>query len=375
MDWGLLPRWLTGYEPHPDINSWEDLQAFHNEVSVWRQLQRQGIHPVVFAALFTILVALPGTVLVVGYDLNHPLATLPMAAVLIGNTILTFVGVYFIDRRFPVILHRINGAFDMSDSEYYGAIGRMFEQLYHLSFYSPLAPGPHGRQHRPAFWVLLTGTYVVWLGILATIEPVVLPAGIAGRVLLVGYFLFIVAYASLSLFTAFMFLLIITRYLAIQFADFTVHLDMMQQQNRYGFKPFASFLLRTVLLGVSMAGIAGIIGLVTMNQMLLLFSSLMTPLILIWFFGAQYGFHAAIVGTKQNRLTRLHEEHADQINKVFLENTPEPGLETVTATESFVTVKDQIESLPNWPVDLQIVTRAVTVTILGNLPSVISMLA
>lgn len=375
MDREQFPRWITGYEPHPDINSWEDLQAFHDEVSVWRQLQRQGIHPVAFAVLFTILVAVPGTVLVVGYDLNHPLATLPMAAVLIGNTILTFVGVYFIDRRFPVVMHRIRGAFDMSDSEYYGAIGRLFEQLYHLSFYSPLAPGPNGREHHPAFWVLLAATYVVWLAILATIEPVVLPVGIAGQLLLVGYFLFIVAYASLSLFTAFLFLSIITRHLALQFADFTVRLSMVQQQDRYGFRPFASFLLRTVVIGVAMAGTAGIIGLVTMNQMLLLFSSLLTPLILVWFFGAQYGFHAAIVGTKQGRLERLHQEHADQINKVFLENTPEPGLETVTATESFVTVKDQIESLPNWPVDLQIVTRAITVTILGNLPSVISMLA
>jgi len=375
MDWGQRPGWVTGYEPHPEITSWEDLQAFHDEVSVWRQLQRQGIHPVVFAALFTILVAVPGTVLVVQYDLNHPLATLPMAAVLIGNTILTFVGLYFIDRRFPVVMHRIRGAFDMSDSEYYGAIGRMFEQLYQLSFYSPLAPGPNGREHHPAFWVLLLVTYIVWLGILATIEPVVLPVGIAGQLLLVGYFLFIVAYASISLFTAFLFLSIITRYLAIQFADFTVHLSMVQQQDRYGFKPFASFLLRTVVIGVSMAGTAGIIGLVTMNRMLLLFSSLLTPLILVWFFGAQYGFHAAIVGTKQSRLERLHEEHADQINKIFLETTPEPGLDTVTATESFVTVKDRIESLPNWPVDLQIITRAVTVTILGNLPSVISMFA
>lgn len=374
MDWGQLSRWVTEYEPHPEINSWEDLQAFHDEVSVWRQLQRRGIHPVVFAALFTILVAVPGTVLVVGYDLNHPLATLPMAAVLISNTILTFVGVYFIDRKFPVVMHRINGAFDMSESEYYGAIGRLFEQLYHLSFYSPLAPGPNGRQHHPVFWLLLIATYVVWLVLLATIEPVVLPVGIAGQLLLGGYFLFIVAYASISLFTAFLFLLVITRHLAIQFADFTVQLNMMQKQNRYGFKPFASFLLRTVLIGVSMAGTAGLIGLVTMNGMLLLFSSLMTPLVLVWFFGAQYGFHAAIVGTKQSRLERLHEEHADHINKVFLETTPEPGLDTVTATESFVTVKNQFESLPNWPVDVQIVIRAVTVTILGNLPSVISML-
>lgn len=373
MVWNRLTEWLFDYEPHPTVETREEFLAFHERVSLWALLRRHGIHPVVFSVLFLALVTVPGVVLTTGYDIDHPLVTVPMLGVLVGNTVLTLFGVFFIDRRFPTVLCRIRSAFDMDDAAYYGFVARFVERLYHLSFYSPVAPGPHDRDHRPRFWVSVAAMYVLWAVLIATAVPVELPATALGTVFLVVYYLFVIGYASLSLFTAVAFLGTAWLFLTFRASQFRIRLNLMAGDTHFGLDPFARFIYHTLLIGFGMVATAGVIGLVTANPLLLLFAVLMTPLLVGWFVGSIYGLHQAIVDTKRARLSRLHEKHAEDIDRVFLESTPEPDLQVVTNSDAFISLKNEIENLPNWPTDVRLVIEVLSVTVLSNIPSMIGL--
>lgn len=365
---------LYEYEPHPEISSASDLRAFHEEVSLWNQLVRVGIDPYAFTLVFTLLVVTPGAVLAFGYGVDHPLATGPMLLVLGCNTALTVFATLFIDTRFPKVIERIRPSFDVDDETYYGFFGRFFERLYHLSFFSPVTHDPHGRGHRPAFWAALGVTYVGWAVALGILLPAELPATLSGRLLGVGYFLFIVGFATITLFTSTAFVAITALYLALRVTRFTIQLNPMLENEHYGLEPFGRFLFYTLFIGLAIVAIAGGVGLVTRNPILWIFTVLGTPLVLAWFVGSQYGIHRAIVNTKQARLRRLHERHADQMDRTFLHSTPEPDIEAVSRSESFVHIKNHIRDLPNWPTDTRTVYHVVTTALVSNIPSAVGIL-
>jgi hypothetical protein len=365
---------IYDYQPHPEIASVSDLRAFHDEVSVWNQLVRNGINPLVFTVAFTLAVVTPGAVLAFGYGVDHPLATGPMLVVLACNTALTVFATLFIDTRFPRVVEQIRPSFDVDDETYYGFFGRFFERLYHLSFFSPLARGPNGRSHRPTFWVSLGATYVGWAVALGVVLPTDLPAALPVRLLAVGYFLFVVGFATMTLFTATAFVAITGLYLAVRITDFTIQLNPMLEDEHYGLEPFGRFLFHTLFIGLAMVATAGGVGLVTRNPVLWLFTVLGTPLVLVWFVGSQYGIHRAIVNTKRARLRRLHERYAEQMDRTFLNSTPEPDIDAISRSESFVRIKDHIRELPNWPTDTRTVYHVVTTALVSNIPSAIGII-
>jgi len=190
---------------------------------------------------------------------------------------------------------------------------------------------------------------------------------------LVGYYLFIVGYASLSLFTAVAFLGTAWLFLTFRASQFRIRLNLMAGDTHFGLEPFGRFIFHTLLIGFGMVTTAGLIGLATMNPLLLLFAVLMTPLIVGWFVGSIYGLHRAIVDTKRARLSKLHERHAEDIDRIFLESTPEPNLQVVTNSDAFISLKNEIENLPNWPTDVRLLLEVVSVTILSNIPSMIGL--
>lgn len=365
---------LYEYEPHPDITSAADLRAFHEEVSVWNRLVRSGVNPYVFTAVFTLLVVGPGAVLAFWYGVDHPLATGPMLVVTACNTALTVFATLFIDTRFPKAIEKIRPSFDVDDETYYGFFGRFFERLYHLSFYSPIASGPKGRSHHPGFWFALGVTYVGWALALGLVLPANLPPTLPSRLLGIGYFLFIVGFATITLFTATAFVAVTALYLGVRITRFTIQLNPMLENEHYGLEPLGRFLFHTLFIGLAMVAIAGGVGLVTWNPVLWVFTLLGTPLVLTWFVGSQYGIHRAIVNTKRARLRRLHERHAEQMDQTFLHSTPEPDIEAVSRSESFVHIKNHIKDLPNWPTDTRTVYHVVTTALVSNIPSAIGIL-
>lgn len=357
------------YEPHPDIDSATALHEFHEEVSIWNLLRRNGVNPVAFVAVFTALVVVPGAILTFHYRIDYALATPALLAVLTCNTVLTFGALFYMDRNYPRIIERIHIAFDLDDEAYYGFFGRMFEQVYHWSFYSPIAPGPNGRSHHPAFWAALAVTYLGWSVVLVVVVPPDLPASLLGQALAVGYFLFIVGFATITLFTAVMFLVVTGVFMTVRASKLPIRLNFMLRNEHYGLRPFGRFLFSTLFIFLAAVAVAGGVGLLTFNPLLLIFAALGTPLALAWFVASQWGIHRAIVKTKRSRLRNIQNAYADQMDQICVDSTPEPDIETIDRTESFITLKEEIEELPDWPSDTKTLYQVLTTTAISNLPS------
>lgn len=360
---------LFDYEPHDETNSAETFEAFHERISIWNGLQAAGIHPILFALVFTLLVSVPNAVLTFWYGFEHPLTTEAMFAVLTTNTVLTFVGLFFADRAFPEAVINVREAFDVEDKRYYGFFGRLFERLYHWSFFAPFAKGPHGRTQRPLFWVLLVGNYVFWAIVVGVVMLNGLPASTAGTVLAVTYLLFIAGWASTTLFTVVCFNALIFIYLSIRIAQFPIKLNLMRVSDRFGLEPFGRFIFKILIIALATIFLAGAIGLYAWNELMIVFAAMATPLVLLFFVGMQYGIHRGIIRTKQSRLQKIHEEHADDLDRIYCESTPEPEVEAISQSKDFITLKEEIEALPNWPTDTRTVYQVVSASVLSNLPS------
>lgn len=364
---------IYGWEPHETITSREELVAFHDEVGLGSRLRRAGVHPVVFGVLFLALVVVPGAVLAFVYGVEHPLLTVPMLAVLSCNAVINLVAVFFVDRRYPAVLERIQPAFDVEPERYYGFTGRMLEVLYQYSMYAPITAGPHGRRARPWYVVLVSGFYVFWLVVLALLVPPTLPAPVEAQALFVAYSLVVVAWATTTLTTAVTFIGVTCLYLSVRASQFPIRLKIMRRYASYGLEPYGSFLFHTMFFGLAAVAVAGLAGLATGNPLLLLFAVLGTPLVVVWFIGSQYGIHLAIVSTKLRRLKVLDENYTEELDQVFIESTPEPDLKTIQDSNSFIEVKNEIESLPNWPTSMKTLYQVVTTIVLSNVPSLIAL--
>jgi len=365
---------LFGWDPHATVRSEAELRAFHEEISLWHRLRRLGVHPVLFAVLFPVVVVGPGVVLAVEFGVEHPLLTPPMLAVMFCNAVINVAVLFFVDRRFPTVMARIRPAFDLETGQYYGFVGRMFEVLYHYSMYAPLAGGPHGRRGRFRYLAFVAGCYAFWLVAIAVIAPATLPASAVARGLFVAYYLVVVAWATLTLLTAVTFVAVICLYLSVRASQFSIRLKIMRRYANYGLEPLGGFLFHTLFFALAAVAAAGIAGLATGNSLLLLFAVLGAPLVVVWFVGAQYGIHHAIVSTKHRRLRGLDESYTEELDQVFIESTPEPDLQTIHDSNSFIEVKNEIESLPNWPTSMKTLYQVVTTIVVSNLPSVIALL-
>lgn len=351
-----------------------DLRALEDRAGLWRNLERAGVHPVAFCAAIVAVEIVAPVVLSGYYGVDHRLVAFPVTAVIVINTVISLVGIFYTDRRFLSVIVSIRDAFDLTDVDYFDFCYRLFDRLYTYSYFSPIAPGPDGRYVRP--W--LVGLHVAtFAGLVAFVDywtPLLPADGAVGNALFLLYLGFLLGYGAVVIVTFSLFVAIAGWYLTHKAAGMPVRIDVLYPTSSSGLEPFGQFVFHTLILGLLAVGVTGTLGLVAADPLLMLAAVIITAIMVPWFVGSQYGLHRAIGRAKRDRLERLYETHRDDFRQLASSRTPEPDFATIQYSHSFIVIKREIEALPEWPVNAKTIRRAVSATVVTNLPAVVGLL-
>lgn len=359
---------------HPNISSERDLRAFHDQYSRRRQLERRRVPSVALAAIPVLLLVGPGLVLNQVFAIDSEVVQLPIVGVGAINATLTLVALGLLDGRLCETMCRIRPAFDADNESYFGFQGRLFELLYQESLYAPVFPGPDGRRFRPRWTVALAlvsvGLFVLVVGVTQTPDPTLA----AGVVLFYSYVLYQVGFAALTIVTLLSLLWVAWLFMGYRVTAFTVVLENLRKPDRPGLEPYGRLLFIAPLPGFFAAALTGVVGLVSSDTILLVTASIATAVLVFAFVGGQVGLHVAIVRSKKDCLTELERQYQAELEQVFHPSTTETPSQAIQDSEAYLSVKQEIETLPEWPTSLLNVYQFTSVVLLSNVPMLVELM-
>ena len=412
----ILSHFGTGYTR--SIATEAELRDYVDEVGWGPNLRRRGLNP------FLLTVALAGSLFLLGSAADR----LAVDSLFVDPG---YVGVFAVDafaflfcmvygeRRFVEAILAVRPSFEVDDATYYGFFGEMLDVLYLPSFFSSY--GYRDRTFLSSRVLLATALAAAAFGVFANApipgsaaDPAVLLVFSAYHVLLAlisGFAMFVVLWVG-GLFTWFM---------GVRIASMELRLEVTRAAENLGLSPYGRFVLEmsvVFFLGLVVTGWSLVNRFNAFSALLTLVGTVGLP---AFFVGSQYGIHRAIQRTKRLRLAAIESEYREDIDRWFStaagepESTgvesdasravpngsgavpkgseADPGKREVESTgrdvetpgldvdrelvqqvrlNSLIALRDEIESLPEWPTRTKNFVEIGLATLISNVPLFLS---
>jgi len=257
------------------------------------------------------------------------------------------VSFLYIDSELERIIHRVGESIEETDA-YYELMTEFVRTLY-----------------RPCRLILAPFVSITVI-LLAVLYPFIDPiTGVNMGIVLV------IALVSAVVLSAYIWVIVVfTAFMSLRLRQFTVRLHVATTADHLGLKPYGEFVFRSLAINLTgYAVVATYVVVIADDPLMILFLLFGTVFAVTWFVGTQYGLHRAIASSKQKRLSELREEYGTDIRDWFEVGHPNPQFETVQSTAQFLSIKQEIERIPEWPNSNAQLLRAISLTAGTNLVS------
>lgn len=357
------------WDKHQETTSSAQLSEFHSSVSLTENLE-QWVSPHLLLVAILVLLTGVGEVLVVLSGAPSDSLRTPFFGLFVVNLVLAVETILWLDRTGIDTIERIRPAFAMSDREYYTFMGQMVERIYEPL---PHTPRPDGRKvHRPVTIFFVLGLVCLvfvpmwiepeWMSNLIGVQWSTLPIGMK------LYFIGILAVATvIGVLTSW---IVVTGavYMGYRVRDVRINLDVTRARDNLGLAPYASLTLRALFLYLLAYFVTTLVVFREPSRLYISVALIMSVLPMIGLVGSQYGLHVAIARSKQVRLEELRDEFSDDIDQWFYFEDPEPTDVSGDEREitEFLSAKEAIEDLPDWPINVGSVAQLVSATFASN---------
>lgn len=358
--------------PADDESSFEELYA---DLSVVERLNGHGVNP------WLVPVALPTALFLTGAGVSAYYGHLGTyvasgsSLVLCFNFAVFLASVLWADRRGASVVADIRDVFDVDDDRYYGFFGRLVARLYAPFPWTGSADGSGRWVHVPTA-VAFAGLTASLL-VLAKVTPLMtlltrtnwstLPTALK------AFFLvqFLVPIGA-SVFVAWVVVVLLV-FMGVRVRSLDVKLDPTRAESHLGLEPYARLALRVGYASLLLLTTSGVFVIQTPEPTMLLAYGYLSVLPLVGVVGGNYGLHRAILQAKRRRIAHLRETYADELEHWFLGTADE--VEPDRSIHEFLEVKREIESLPNWPFDIQRFAELLLLALVSNLSVLYNLVA
>lgn len=355
------------WDDHAGIETQKGLVQFHDEVSLESVLLAAGVPPWLFAVGVPLGLWLVGGVLSYATGYFSPFVSNSFVPVFAVDLFLVLATVVWLDRRGIEVILEIRDVFDTTDEAYYAFFGEMLERIYEPLRWS-LWPSER-RIHRattlayafgvvtflviPHLWTptalsSLTGTDWTNVPTLLRYYFVALYLVVLGVGVLVGW--------VVSVGVVFM---------GWRITRFDVRLDVTRKASHLGLEPYSRLLFTAAFAYLLELVVSSLFVVQEANVLLVVGYGIMTLIPIVGVIGGHYGLSRSIKRTKDERLAYYRTEFSNTLQYWFTghatwKGTP-PG-----RVETFLAVKDEIEDVPDWPFDTQLVLRLAIAVVASN---------
>lgn len=356
-----------------DITTPQDLTDYYDSVGFSSNIANYGIsllQLVLVIPSFTFFLTLVSKN--IGYRTFFVL--FPFNIVLSANTFLVLLSIYVFESDFTDVVISIRDVFEMTDSMYYSFFGKMVGVMYIVS---PFKHDSTDRRvlifNRMAFVLLATLNIATIYSV--GIDSVTINLGIPAVIYLLCLLLIGVVHIIGSYFL-FWAAAVFIYFLGYRIKEFDIRLDATKAPENLGLEPYGTFVIKLLSLPFLALIITGWTGFIQPNILVYLLTICGSVLIPLAFVGSQYGLHTAIQRAKEERLRDLRESYAEDIDVHF--SSKSLDFDSIDNSEarinSMLSVKNEIENLPEWPANINRLKQAGFGLFLPNLPMVMDVL-
>jgi hypothetical protein len=326
----------------------EQFDTFRRAVSITEWCDSNGVMPRLLTYGF------PVTIYLLGYVLSRLTDTAPRF--LHDPVPLVFAGVSFVfihtifrfDRQLFDVIESIEPAFEMDEAAYYSFFGELVERVYEPWRRSYRSGS--GRIHAPTAGGFLLGMgYVIGLAVTnvgnaPSGQPLAMRAYFWLTTLIGVFGLVVIGWTVFVIFV----------FMAIAAKQLPIRLVLTRNHNNLGLQPYGRFVVSiTIRIFVALA-IGGIATVTRPSPFIYSIFVFVSVVILSWFVGTQYGLHRSIVEAKERSLRKIEEEYPVQFPSEIVASTATDVGDgaSIEHARTGIVLKRQIDSLPDWPVNL-----------------------
>lgn len=362
------------WKPQQEISSEDDLEAFHDRVSIARRLGGARI-AYASAALLSVGIYLLGLGISSAVGLGAEFLDNPFPLAFSIDLFIAIGILVWGDTHLVETLTDCRSAFDVKDERFYGFFGTMVERIYeHVSF----ASRPDGRRvHRPtaAIAVLgLTGFVVIpALAFSAQLGTVVGMPWNQLPLLLQLYFLLLLVVAVLLVTVYVWPIAVAVIYMGFKVQSFDIKLDITREHTGLGLKSYARLIVAVNVGYLLLLMVSGTMLIRRLTPIYLVGFALLSLLPIIGYIGSQYGLHVAIKRSKRKWLKNLREEYSEELDQWFPPPSKAPTFEADDEIETVIAAKEEVQSLPDWPIHHRVLGELLLLSLTSNLPLVFRM--
>lgn len=353
------------------IESREELVEFHDEVSLESALLAAGVPPRLF------VVGVPFGLYLVGAALSYATGRFPtfvgnpFVPVFAVDLFLVLATVIWLDRRGIEVILEIRNVFDTTDEAYYGFFGEMLERIYEPIRWS-LWPSER-RIHR-ATTMAYTFGIVAFLVVPHVLTPIAL-SSLTGTdwpnlpLLLQCYFLLLyLIVLGVGVLVGWVVSVGVV-FMGWRITRFDVRLDVTRKASHLGLEPYSRLIFTAAFAYLLELVVSSVFVVREANVLLLVGYAIMTLIPVVGVFGGHYGLSRMIKRAKDERLSRYRTEFSSALQYWFTDDATSKGTPP-GRVETFLVVKEEVENVPDWPFDTQLVLR-LAIAVIGSNASIL----
>lgn len=268
-----------------------------------------------------------------------------------GLGVIFFNTVFLLDARLFETIGRIESAFDEPRETFYATFGEMARRLY-----EPLPTNsPGGAGFHPPWILLLVVVLVVGVGVQF------LQGSPRGKPPFVqSYFIFLTFMGLFAIGVLLWVFSVVFVYSTRNVPTLSVNIPPTSEWGNLGFAPYGAF-VTAITFRITLTLALGLVAIATIDSFPFIVGLAVFNLgtILVWFFGAQWGIHRAIVTSKREHLRTLEIERERD------------GSSSMNAANEIYTLRRNIKDLPEWPVNFSSVLTVVGSWIASVVPALL----
>jgi hypothetical protein len=147
-------------------------------------------------------------------------------------------------------------------------------------------------------------------------------------------------------------------FMSIGVTSLSIQIILTRSSDNLGLQPYGSFIVAiTVRIFVALT-IGGLATITVPSPFIMSIFAFVSVTMIIWFIGTQYGLHRLIMDAKQRFINQIESQYYEGNTGEMPTNKQRESSDTnqaptieVQEIQAVITVKRQIDVLPNWPVN------------------------